>query len=60
MNAKVKGTLMLAGGITTGILSFKPILKRFGYSSRKLVKDSPIEDVTPIDEAVIGDAEVDD
>lgn len=52
-----KGVAMIAAGVTAGALSFKPILKRLGYSEKKAVKDSPIEDVAPIDEGISGGIE---
>lgn len=49
MNARVKGVLMVAGGIATGAAVFKPVLNLLGYNSSKRIKDNPVQDVTPID-----------
>lgn len=49
MNGKIKGIVMVAGGIATGVAVFKPVLNLLGYNNSKRIKDNPIQDVTPID-----------
>ena len=49
MNGRIKGAIMIAGGIVTGVAVFKPVLNLLGYKSSKFVHDNPIQDVVPID-----------